>query len=94
MSIGSIHTKDKGKFIPQIVEYFIDEHTDDFKQQIYFNKGDIILDPFAGSGTTLVQANELGIHGIGIDISRFNCLIGEVKLNDYDFNLLKEDLYN
>lgn len=25
----------KGKFIPQLVEYFIDGHTDDFKKSIY-----------------------------------------------------------
>ena len=59
----------KGKFIPQLVEYFLDSHTDEFKQQIYFNKGDIVLDLFCGSGTTLVQSNELELHAIGIDIS-------------------------
>ena len=47
----------KGKFIPQLVEYFIDNHTDEFKINNYFNNGDIILDPFSGSGTTLVQTN-------------------------------------
>jgi len=51
----------KGKFIPQLVEYFLDEHTDEFKKEQFFKKGDIILDPFCGSGTTLVQANELGL---------------------------------
>ena len=82
----------KGKFIPQLVEYFLDNHTDDFKKTIFFKPGDIIFDPFAGSGTTLVQANELGIHSIGIDISRFNSLVTEVKLIDYDFILLKEKI--
>jgi len=47
----------KGKFIPQLVEYFLDSHTDESKKEIYFRKGDIVLDPFCGSGTTLVQAN-------------------------------------
>jgi DNA modification methylase len=36
-----------------------------------------VLDPFCGSGTTLVQACELGIHAIGIDVSAFNALISQ-----------------
>ena len=70
----------KGKFIPQLVEYFLDDHTDDFKTRSYFHQGDVVFDPFCGSGTTLVQANELGIHGIGVDVSAFNCLISNLKL--------------
>ena len=82
----------KGKFIPQLVEYFIDNHTDKFKTETYFNKGDIILDPFSGSGTTLVQANELGMHGIGIDISAFNSLIANIKIGKVDFQDLNKEI--
>ena len=82
----------KGKFIPQLVEYFIDSHTDSFKKETYFKKGDIILDPFSGSGTTMVQANELGMHAIGIDISAFNSLIANVKLGKVDFQDLNNEL--
>lgn len=76
----------KGKFIPQLVEYFLDSHTDDFKKEVYFKKGDIILDPFCGSGTALVQANELGMDAIGIDISAFNCLISNAKTKKYNLS--------
>jgi DNA modification methylase len=79
----------KGKFIPQLVEYFLDGHVNTFKKEVFFNKGDIVLDPFMGSGTTLIQAAELGIHSIGIDISEFNCLIAKVKSDDYSLFELK-----
>lgn len=84
----------KGKFIPQLVQYFIDDHTDNFKKQIFFKKGDVVLDPFSGSGTTLVQAQEIGIHSIGIDISRFNCMITDTKLLDYDLDSLIKEIGN
>ncbi|MDO8734576.1 MAG: DNA methyltransferase [Elusimicrobiota bacterium] len=78
----------KGKFIPQLVGYFLDSHIDNFKKEVYFEKGDIVLDPFCGSGTTLVQSNELGIHAVGIDISIFNVMISNAKIGKYDLTEL------
>jgi len=82
----------KGKFIPQLVEYFLDDHVDNFKKQTFFKHGDIILDPFSGSGTMMVQANELGIHAIGVDISEFNAMIANCKVAKYDIALVQKEL--
>jgi hypothetical protein len=59
-----------GKFIPQLVEVFL---------RRYFRPGECVYDPFAGSGTTLVEANSFGADAIGCDISAFNCLLMRVK---------------
>src|SRR3972149_11573337 len=64
-----------GKFIPQLVEIFLRK---------FFKPGQTVLDPFVGSGTTLVQANELGVNAVGYDISAFNVLLARVKTNRYD----------
>ena len=79
----------KGKFIPQLVEYFLDSHTDEFKSEACFSAGDIILDPFCGSGTTLVQTNELGMHAIGVDVSLFNSMISNLKISDISLENLQ-----
>ncbi|MGR3913916.1 MAG: site-specific DNA-methyltransferase [Gammaproteobacteria bacterium] len=77
----------KGKFIPQLAEYFLDRHTDDFKRAAFFNAGDIVLDPFCGSGTALVQASELNLHAVGVDVSSFNAFISNSKVDRYDVSI-------
>jgi DNA methylase len=84
----------KGKFIPQLVEYFLDYHVDNFKKEVFFKAGDVVLDPFSGSGTTLVQANELGIHAVGVDISEFNALISNVKVEKHNLFELQRQIQN
>lgn len=82
----------KGKFIPQLVEYFLDNRTDKFKTDVYFKSGDAILDPFCGSGTTLIQANELGMHSVGIDVSLFNTIMSNCKIAKIDLKKLKSEI--
>src|SRR5207245_11193293 len=72
-----------GKFIPQLVETLLDR---------YLVRGDHVLDPFAGSGTTLVQALESGLDATGVDIAAFNCLLMRVKTAPYDLAELGEEL--
>ncbi len=72
-----------GKYIPQLVEIFLRK---------YCSHGMTVLDPFSGSGTTLVQANELNINSIGCDISAFNILIGRVKTASYNLSRLQREV--
>ncbi len=45
----------------------------------YSRPGEIVLDPMAGSGTTLVEARLTGRHSRGYDIDPLACLIARVK---------------
>ena len=44
------------------------------------NKGDLIVDPFLGSGTIAVVAKRLGRNFIGIEISKKYCEIAEARI--------------
>lgn len=41
----------------------------------------IVLDPFCGTGTTLVESMKRGIVSVGIDASPFSCFVSRVKTN-------------
>jgi DNA methylase len=72
-----------GKFIPQLVEILLGR---------YFVRGAHVLDPFAGSGTTLVQALESGLDATGVELAAFNCLLIGVKTAQYDIDALAREL--
>jgi len=44
------------------------------------NPGDIVLDPFIGSGTTAKMAKQLGRHWIGIDLKSDYCKLAEKRV--------------
>uniref|UniRef100_A0A6C0I8G1 site-specific DNA-methyltransferase (cytosine-N(4)-specific) n=1 Tax=viral metagenome TaxID=1070528 RepID=A0A6C0I8G1_9ZZZZ len=66
------------------------EHPAIFPEQLaedhilsWSNEGDIVLDPFSGSGTTLKMAKKNGRNYIGIDISDEYCKLAERILQKY-----------
>ena len=72
-----------GKFIPQLVEVLLER---------YVPPGGHVLDPFGGSGTTLVQALESGRDATGSDVAAFNVLLGRVKTAEYNPFSLERDV--
>ena len=72
-----------GKFVPQLVEALLER---------YVRPGGRVLDPFAGSGTTLVQALESGYDAVGVDIAAFNALLMRVKTRPHDLALLEQEV--
>ena len=55
------------------------------------NRGDLILDPMCGSGTTCKVARQLGRRFIGIDISQEYCEIAECRMNEVQAQLPFEE---
>ena len=47
--------------------------------EVFTEPGDLVLDPFVGGGTTLVEAMVSGRHAIGTDISSLATFVSEVK---------------
>jgi DNA modification methylase len=72
-----------GKFIPQLVEVFLKK---------YFQSGQMILDPFVGSGTTLIEANLLNMPSVGVELSEFSYLIAKVKTQKYNVELVEKEI--
>ncbi len=73
------------KFIPQIPGWAI-------RCCLGGSNGNLILDPFSGSGTTLVEASLSGNSSIGVDIDPLSVLISKVKTTPLDIALLNDVL--
>jgi DNA methylase len=44
-------------------------------------RGQLVLDPFCGAGTTLVECMKMGINSVGIDANPSSCFSARVKTN-------------
>lgn len=58
--------------------------------KLFTDEGDFVLDPFAGSGTTLQVAKELHRNSIGIEILQEYCEMSRDKIEDRQLMLLQK----
>lgn len=79
-SIDSIHSF-PAKYTVDMVEGFINKYT---------KEGEIVLDPFVGSGTTLLAATMNNRIGIGFDINPIGYLISKYKITFFLKNDIKK----
>lgn len=68
--------------IPQVASRLLEK---------YGGTARLVLDPFCGTGTSLVEANLRGISAIGLDLNPLACLIARTKTTTINFQKL--DLY-
>jgi site-specific DNA-methyltransferase (cytosine-N4-specific) len=75
------------------------KYKEGFSRQLVYNilqewkidKQDIVFDPFAGCGTTLLACKEFGYRAVGLDILPVAIFVASVKLRDWhDLNILKK----
>lgn len=61
-------------------------------------KNDLIIDPFCGSGSTIVQAKSISANSIGFEINPFSAFLAKVKTQNYketdskDFTKVKQKI--
>jgi len=72
----------RGKFHPQLIKSLLNI--------IGVKKGELVLDPMSGSGTTNIEAALFGIHSVAVDISPFCRLMTKTKFESLKAN--KEEL--
>lgn len=68
----------KGKFHGQMIKAIINF--------IGASGDDVILDPFMGSGTTLIEASVIGTNSVGIEINPALCIVSQIKLDSLKIN--------
>lgn len=69
------------KFIPQIPRWTLEK---------FSKRKEVVLDPFCGSGTTLVEAKLLRRNSYGVDIDPLAQLLTKVKTTPLDIKKLKD----
>lgn len=71
----------KEGFSVELVEQLIREYSK--------HKKGIILDPFSGSGSTLLAANDMGYSGVGFEVNPFSFFLSKCKLEKYTKEIIE-----
>lgn len=71
----------KEGFSVELVEQLIREYSK--------HKERIILDPFSGSGSTLLAANDMGYSGVGFEVNPFSFFLSKCKLDKYTKEIIE-----
>ena len=74
--------KHSAVFPPALPEWFI---------KLFTEEGDVVLDPFMGSGTTVFASNKLARSSIGIDIVREYCDMVKMELKETEMELFTSE---
>jgi len=77
-----IHTY-TAKLLMHIPHFFLNN-------EVFSKRGDIVLDPFCGSGTVMLEAVLAGRNAVGADANPLARLISKVKVRKYDFDALRK----
>ena len=59
--------------------------------KLFTREGDVVLDPFMGSGTTLLVANRMRRHSIGIDIVQEYCETVRKQLSSVEYGSFESE---
>lgn len=78
MATECANKKHSAAFPRQLPEWFI---------KLFTDEGDVVLDPFMGSGTTIYAAEQMGRHAIGIDIVEDYCQMVRESFSSYQYKL-------
>lgn len=73
--------------IPQVARKLLSDYAPEGKLEL-------VLDPYSGSGTTLVESSVMGIRSIGTDLNPLARLISKVKNTHYDIEEVNKAIGN
>jgi hypothetical protein len=77
-----------GPYYAMFPSWFADDVVQEFTQ-----RGEVVLDPFAGRGTAIFSAIKADRHGIGAELSRVGWVYAKTKLEPATFDAVRRRLH-